>query len=89
MPGTQPPSDIDPPSVNHHEFMCDSIAEMAYVMTCAFSILTQLCANEPDTARHIRWHNEHGTPFTLPMILRTVRRDLEWMEQFFARGEKK
>jgi hypothetical protein len=72
-----------------HDELCKSTSEMIDQAILALSLLMETGLRDPNLLRSIHCRDEDGTIRSIPMKLRRIRRDLDWLEKFFSRGPRK
>lgn len=86
---TGQPAELAPYApLTEHEKMCLSAAEMFHSLEDAFAAIRLLASVDSNAVRSISWKNGFGSKIGLPVVLRGIRRDLDWLEKFYARDPK-
>lgn len=76
----------EPPVLNDFDRLCQNTFEMFDQVLISLNEIKNLAAISPDTARRIHIRLDDGI-LTIPMMLREVRRDVEWLEKFYQRSK--
>lgn len=71
-----------------HADFCDSVKTMLALTSGALKIMIDLGTENEKLLRSVRWEDDKGCCVTIPVVLRDVRRNLEYLEGFFARKPK-
>lgn len=85
-------SPMQPPEPTEKEISLqeatDSLIAMCASTVESLSILRGLATTAPDYLRSVGWQDLHGRTVGIPCTLRSIRRDLEFLEMFF-KGERR
>lgn len=76
------------PELTPHQKMCKSVGDMFQAFYNGLGMLRESAQLDAALTRSICWENKHGAIVGVPFALRQIRRDLEWLEKFYARGVK-
>jgi hypothetical protein len=71
-----------------HAEYCDNVRIMLENFRHGFKSLMKIGGDHDKLLRSVRWYDEGGVTYTIPVMLRQIKSDLEWLEKFFAREHR-
>ncbi len=78
-----------PPYDNQHSELCEKTRDMLANTATSLALLIEVASKNEQLLRSIRWNEDGLGTVSVPVALRRVRRDLDWLDQFFKREPRR
>lgn len=68
--------------------LCQNIGLMLQHNLLSLDLIIAMAGRDTSGARNLKWVDANGMTISVPYALRTIRMRIEWLENFYKRGNK-